>query len=79
MPDKNTGPEAAGEGIVEDVKGRLKEGVGSLIGNDKMKQEGEAQQKKADAARDVAKNEAQAEKARAEQAAHEAEQRAQQQ
>lgn len=78
MADKNTGPEAAGEGIVEDVKGRLKEGIGAVIGNDDMKQEGEAQQKKAAAARDVAKNEAKAEKSRAEQEAHEAEQRAHQ-
>jgi uncharacterized protein YjbJ (UPF0337 family) len=76
MPE--TGPQAAAEGVVEDVKGRAKEAVGSVIGNDDMKREGEAQQRKADADRDVAEHEAKAERARAESEAHEAEQRAHQ-
>ena len=76
MPD--TGPQAAAEGVVEDVKGRAKEAVGSVIGNDEMKREGEAQQRKADAERDVAEHEAKAERARAESEAHEAEERAHQ-
>ena len=76
MPD--TGPQAAVEGVVEDVKGRAKEAVGSVIGNDDMKREGEAQQRKADAERDVAEHEAKAERARAESEAHEAEERAHQ-
>ncbi len=76
MPD--TGPQAAAEGVVEDVKGRAKEAVGSVVGNKDMKEEGEAQQRKADADRDVAEKEAEAEKARAESEAHEADQRAHQ-
>ena len=76
MPD--TGPQAAAEGVVEEVKGRAKEAVGSVLGNSDLKQEGEAQQRKADADRDVAEKEAEAEKARAEAKAHEAEQRANQ-
>ncbi|HYF45548.1 MAG TPA: CsbD family protein [Acidimicrobiales bacterium] len=76
MPD--TGPQAAAEGVVEEVKGRAKEAVGSLTGNSDLKDEGEAQQRKADADREVAEKEAEAEKARADAEAHEAEQRAHQ-
>ena len=76
MPD--TGPQAAAEGVVEEVKGRAKEAVGSLTGNRDLKDEGEAQQRKADADREVAEKEAEAEKARADAEAHEAEQRANQ-
>ncbi|MDQ3939746.1 MAG: CsbD family protein, partial [Actinomycetota bacterium] len=63
MPD--TGPEAGAEGIVEDVKGKAKDVVGTVTGNEKLEREGEAQQRKADAARDVAQKEAEAEAARA--------------
>ena len=76
MPD--SGPQAAAEGVVEDVKGRAKEAVGSVLGNKDMKREGEAQQRKADSERDVAEHEAKAESARAESEAHEAEERAHQ-
>ena len=76
MPD--TGPQAAAEGVVEEVKGRAKEAVGSLTGNSDLQDEGEAQQRKADADREVAEKEAEAEKARADAEAHEAEQRAHQ-
>ena len=72
----DTGPEAAAKGVVEDVKGKAKEAVGAVTGNDDLEREGEAQQSKADAKRDVAENEAKAEKSRAEAEAHEAEQRA---
>ncbi|MCF6385510.1 CsbD family protein [Mycobacterium sp. MBM] len=65
MTDKNTGPEAGISGIVEDVKGKAKEAVGTVTGRDDMVREGEAQQDKADAERDVAKKEAEAESARA--------------
>jgi uncharacterized protein YjbJ (UPF0337 family) len=78
MPSKDTGPEAAAKGVVEDVKGRAKEAVGAVTGKDDLREEGEAQQRKADAERDVAKKEAEAEKARAAAEAHEAEQRAHQ-
>ena len=72
----DSGPEAGVKGVVEDVKGKAKEAVGAVTGNDDLEREGEAQQDKADAKRDVAKHEAEAEASRAEAEAHEAEQRA---
>ena len=74
----DTGPEAGAKGGVEDVKGRVKEAAGTLLGDKNLEREGEAQQEKADAQRDVAAHEAKAEAARAEARAHEAEQRANQ-
>jgi uncharacterized protein YjbJ (UPF0337 family) len=71
-----SGPKAGVKGVVEDVKGKAKEAVGAVTGDDRLQEEGEAQQKKADAEREVAKREAQAEVARAEAKAKEAEQRA---
>ena len=65
MADKDSGPEAGVKGIVEDVTGKAKEAVGSVLGNKDLKHEGQAQQDKADAERDVAKNEAKAEASRA--------------
>jgi uncharacterized protein YjbJ (UPF0337 family) len=73
-----SGPRAAAEGVVEDVKGKAKEVAGTVAGKDDLKEEGRAQQDKAEAERDVARNEAEAEKSRAEAEAHEAEQRAHQ-
>jgi uncharacterized protein YjbJ (UPF0337 family) len=75
MSDKDTGPEAGAKGVVEGLKGKVKEAAGALTGKDELKREGEAQQAKADAQRDVATKEAEAEKARAEAATHEAEER----
>lgn len=72
----DTGPKAGAKGIVEDVKGKVKEAAGTITDNDRLKEEGAAQQDKADAERDVAKREAQAEAARAEAKEKEAEQRA---
>ena len=69
-----TGPEASGEGIVEDLKGKAKEAAGTVVGNESLKREGQAQQDKAEAARDVARKEAEAEKARGEFEAHKARQ-----
>jgi uncharacterized protein YjbJ (UPF0337 family) len=74
----DTGPEAAAKGIVEEVKGKAKEAAGVVTGDKDLEREGEAQQNKADAQRDVAKKEAEAERARAEAKAHEAQQRANQ-
>jgi len=74
----DSGPEAGIKGVVEDVKGKAKEAVGSVTGNDDLKREGAAQQDKAEAEREVAQKEAEADKARAEAKAHEAEQRANQ-
>jgi uncharacterized protein YjbJ (UPF0337 family) len=78
MPSKDSGPEAGAKGVIEDVKGKAKEAVGAVVGNDELEAEGEAQQRKAEAERDVAKKEAEAEKARATAEAHEAEQRSHQ-
>jgi uncharacterized protein YjbJ (UPF0337 family) len=60
------------------VKGRVKQAVGDLAGDDGLRREGKAQQEKADAERDVAKKEAEAEQARAKAEAKEAEQRSHQ-
>jgi uncharacterized protein YjbJ (UPF0337 family) len=49
-----SGPKAGVEGAVEDVKGRAKEAVGAVTGDESLKREGEAQQDKAAAQRDVA-------------------------
>ena len=65
MSDKDSGPVAGVKGVVEDVKGKAKEAVGAVTGNDELKQEGAAQQDKADAEREVALKEAEADKARA--------------
>ena len=61
-----SGPNAGVKGVAEDMKGRAKEAVGAVTGNESVKQEGQAQQDKAAAQRDVAAKEAEAEKARAE-------------
>lgn len=74
----DSGPESGIKGVVEDVKGKAKEAVGVVTGNRDLEKEGEAQQEKADAQREVAAKEAEAEKARAEAAAREAEQRSHQ-
>jgi uncharacterized protein YjbJ (UPF0337 family) len=75
---KKTGPEAGIRGVVEDVKGKAKEAAGALAGKDELRREGQAQQDKAEAEREVAAKEAEAEKARAEAEAHEAHQRSHQ-
>lgn len=62
---KDSGPENAVKGVVEGVAGKAKEVVGAVVGNDDLKHEGQAQQDKADAERDVAKKEAEADAARA--------------
>jgi len=63
--DKGSGPEEGIRGAVEGVKGKAKEAVGNVIGNDEMAREGKAQQDKGEAQRDAAKREAEAESARA--------------
>jgi uncharacterized protein YjbJ (UPF0337 family) len=65
MADTNkSGPAEAVKGIVEDVKGRAKEAVGAVSGQDDLTREGQAQQDKAEAQRNAAKKEAEAEAAR---------------
>ncbi|HYL52585.1 MAG TPA: CsbD family protein [Acidimicrobiia bacterium] len=78
MADEKTGPRAAASGVAEGVKGKVKEAAGALTGDERLKREGEAQQEKADAERQVAQKETEAEKARAQARAHEAEQKANQ-
>jgi uncharacterized protein YjbJ (UPF0337 family) len=78
MSDKDTGPEAGIKGVVEDVKGKAKEVAGTATGRDDLVREGEAQQDKAEAQRDVAKKEAEAEAARGGAASAEARQKAEQ-
>ncbi|CAN3127719.1 CsbD family protein [Mycobacterium sp. smrl_JER01] len=64
MSDQNSGPEEGIKGVVEDVKGKAKEAVGTVAGRDDMVREGKAQQDKADAQREAAEKEAEAEAAR---------------
>lgn len=54
------------KGAVEDLKGKVKETAGALLGNDSMHREGQAQQHKADAQQEVAEQEARADAARRE-------------
>ncbi|KIU16263.1 CsbD family protein [Mycolicibacterium llatzerense] len=76
--NKNTGPEEAVRGVVEGVKGKAKEVIGTVIGRDDLVREGQAQQDKADAQRDAAKKEAEADAARAGAKIAEARERAEQ-
>jgi uncharacterized protein YjbJ (UPF0337 family) len=78
MTEKNSGPEEAIKGVVEDVKGKAKEALGTVIGRDDVQREGKAQQDKAEAQREAAAKEAAAEKARAEAAVQEERQKAHQ-
>jgi uncharacterized protein YjbJ (UPF0337 family) len=65
MTEKNSGPKEGIKGVVEDVKGKAKETVGTVTGRDDMVREGKAQQDKADAQQAAARKEAEAESARA--------------
>ena len=71
-----SGAKAGLKGVIEDVKGKAKEVVGEVSGNDDLEREGRAQQDKASSERDVAEHEAKAEAARTEAKADEARQRA---
>jgi uncharacterized protein YjbJ (UPF0337 family) len=62
---KNSGPEEAIKGVVEDAKGKAKEVIGTVTGRNDLVNEGKAQQDKAEAQRDAARKEAEAEAARA--------------
>ncbi|EID16705.1 CsbD family protein [Mycobacterium xenopi RIVM700367] len=65
MAEENrSGPAEGVKGVIEDVKGKAKEAVGNLAGQDELAREGKAQQEKAQAQRDAAKKEAEAEAAR---------------
>jgi uncharacterized protein YjbJ (UPF0337 family) len=71
-------PSVAPEAWWRTSRARQKDLIGAVTGNREMEREGEAQQSKADAERDVAAKEAQAEKSRAEAKVQEAQQRANQ-
>lgn len=75
MGQNKSGPVEAIRGVVEDVIGKGKEITGIVISNDGLREEGRAQQDKAQAQRNVAKKEAQAEAARAAESAAEARQK----
>ncbi|MEU4343095.1 CsbD family protein [Nocardia sp. NPDC023852] len=66
MPEHQSGPREAVEGVVEDIKGKTKEAAGVVTGDENLKKEGRAQQDKAESQRDAAQKEAEAEKARGE-------------
>jgi len=78
MTEKNSGPQEGIKGVVEDVKGKAKETVGTVTGRDDLTEEGKAQQDKADAEREVAQKEAEAESARGAEKAAEQRQRSNQ-
>ena len=59
--NKHTGPEEAVRGVVEGLKGKAKEVIGTVAGRDDLVREGQAQQDKADAHRAAARKEAEAE------------------
>jgi uncharacterized protein YjbJ (UPF0337 family) len=71
-----SGPQEVKTGVVEEIKGRAKAAVGAITDNENLTAEGEAQQDKAQAARDAAKREAQAEVNRTQEKAAEARERA---
>jgi len=74
----SSGPREAKKGVVEEVKGKAKEVAGTVLDDDKLKQEGEAQRDKSAAARTAAKHEAEADVARMKEEAAEQRERAQQ-
>ncbi len=79
MADHNdSAAEKGAKGAFEDVKGKAKEAVGSVVGNDELKNEGEAQQDKAAAQREAADAQSEARKADAKAEAAEARQESKQ-
>lgn len=63
------------KGAVEDFKGRVKETTGTLLGNDQMQREGQAQRNKGMSQQQVAEHETHAEQARREASAAETDER----
>ncbi|GAB07264.1 CsbD family protein [Gordonia amarae] len=61
--EKNPAAEGI-KGAVEEAKGRIKQAVGALTGNDDLAAEGGAQEDKGEATQNAAKREAEAESAR---------------
>ena len=50
----SSGPKSGARSVVEGLKGKVKEATGALTDDDRLKAEGQAQQKKAEAEKDVA-------------------------
>ncbi len=78
MANYVSGPVLFVKGIVEDVLGKAKELLGTVLGRSDISREGQAQQDKADAQRNAGKKEAEANSARAAAKAAEQRQRARQ-
>lgn len=76
MADSTSGPIAALRALVDGSIGLSKQVIGILLNNDRLQEQGEAQQQKARALKDVAQKEAEAEAARAEAKTQEARQKA---
>ncbi|MBH0780194.1 microaggregate-binding protein 1 [Nocardia bovistercoris] len=64
VPEHASGPRAAVEGVVEDIKGRVKKAAGAVTGDRNLEEEGQAQVDKAESQRVAARKEAEAEAAR---------------
>ena len=60
MAENRTGPREGLEGAVEGVKGKAKEVAGTVTGHNDLRDEGIAQQDKAESQREVAQKEAEA-------------------
>ena len=71
----DSGPTSGAKGVFEDIKGKAKEVVGEVTGDESKGREGRAQQDKAESQRDVAEHEAKAEVAHSQASLHEAQQR----
>jgi len=71
-----SGAKAGVDGVVEDVKGKVKEVVGRVAGKENLETEGKAQQDKAANEREVAQHEAQAKVAQVKADADEAREKA---
>jgi uncharacterized protein YjbJ (UPF0337 family) len=78
MANYVSGPIMAVKGIIEGAIGTAKTVIGTVLGSGRLTREGEAQQDKADAQRNVAKKEAAAQAARAGAKAAEERQRSEQ-
>lgn len=74
MNDTNDTAKSGLKGVVNEVAGTAKEVVGDVVGNHGLREEGRAQQDKAEHERNVAEHEAKAAKERAEARADEARQ-----
>ncbi|TPG35652.1 CsbD family protein [Mycolicibacterium hodleri] len=72
----DSGPISLVKSVIDGAVGIAKQVLGIVFSNDRLKEQGEAQQDKADAEKDVAKKEAEAEGARAEAKTQEARQKA---